>query len=93
MTRGEIYNAQLRNTSQNEYEESSLVVIVSSNANNRSSLPTLTVVPVVPHYLDEVLPFETSLQIAEKPAKAQAQGIITIPKAWVQGEPVGRLDN
>ena len=93
MTRGEIWFADLSPTRGSEIAKRRPVLIVSNDANNRTS-STITILPITSN-VARVYPFEVFLAAAEcglpKDSKIQAQQIRTIAKERINGSAVGKL--
>ncbi len=91
MKRGEIYFANLNPTVGAEIKKKRPVLIVSNNANNKTS-STITVVPVTSN-TTKVYPFEVLLETKDcglsKRSKAQCHQVRTISKIRIAGKRVG----
>jgi mRNA interferase MazF len=94
MKRGDIYFANLDPTIGSEIKKKRPVLIVSNNANNKSST-TVTVVPLTSN-VTRVYPFEVLLEAFQtglsKPSKAQCHQIRTISTLRIQSKKVGQID-
>lgn len=93
MKRGDIWFADLSPTRGSEIAKHRPVLIVSNDANNRTS-STITVLPITSN-VTKVYPFEVFLPSADcglpKDSKIQAQQIRTIAKERFTGDLIGRL--
>ncbi len=68
-----------------------LVLVVSNNANNRSSLPDLTVLEVEAGLGDEMPGLETTFELASQRLKVQGWGLSRIAKDLLEPSPIGTL--
>lgn len=87
--RGEVYQAQVAMDSQDE----ALVLIVSNNASNRSTLPTVTVLAVVPEGGPEVPGLEVAFTLGNRGVKVQPHSLTVVTKKDLEKTPVGMMDN
>lgn len=93
MRRGEIWFADLNPTRGSEISKRRPVLIVSNDANNRTS-STITVLPITSN-VSRVYPFEVPLAQTDgglpKDSKIQAQQIRTLSKERFVGNLIGKL--
>lgn len=93
MKRGDIFYADLSPVVGSEMGKRRPVLIVSNNANNRTST-TVTILPLTSN-VTRVYPFEVSIALEKsnlsRPSKVQAQQVRTIYKEGITGEVVGSL--
>ena len=94
MKRGEIYFANLDPTIGSEINKKRPVLVISNNANNRTS-STITVLPITSN-VKKVYSFEVLLDEKEmglkKISKVQCQQIRTISKLRMNSPLVGKVD-
>jgi mRNA interferase MazF len=94
MKRGDIYFANLDPTIGSEIKKKRPVLIVSNNANNKSSA-TITIVPLTSN-VTKVYPFEVLLESScsglSKHSKAQCHQIKTISTLRIQSKKMGNID-
>ena len=85
--RGDVHRLKAASPS----EAAGLVLVVSNNANNRSSLPDLTVLEVEAGQGDEASGLETSFELASQRLKVQGRGLSRIAKDRLEPLPFGTL--
>ncbi|OKH55537.1 MazF family transcriptional regulator [Calothrix sp. HK-06] len=93
MKRGDIFYADLSPVVGSEMGKRRPVLIVSNNANNRTST-TVTILPLTSN-VTRVYPFEVLITPEDsnlsRPSKVQAQQVRTISKERITSEVVGSL--
>lgn len=85
--RGEVYRLRAGSTPQ----ATGLVLVVSNNANNRSSLPDLAVLEVEAGLGNELSGLETTFELASQRLKVRAWGLSRIAKDLLEPLPLGTL--
>ncbi len=87
--RGEVYQAQVATDSQDE----ALVLVVSNNASNRSTLPTVTVLAIVSQEGEEVPGLEVAFTLGNRGVKVQPHSLTVVTKKDLEKTPVGMMEN
>jgi mRNA-degrading endonuclease toxin of MazEF toxin-antitoxin module len=87
--RGEVYRVQMDTDSQEEV----LVLVVSNSASNRSSLPTVTVLSVLPRRGEEMPGLEVAFELEGRGVKVQPHSLTARSKEDPAETPVGTLED
>lgn len=86
--KGEVYRLKESTDSRQD----ALVLVVSGTASNRSSLPTVTALVLVPR-ANEVEPgVEVAFEIEDRQVMVGPYGFTSVPKEVLENAPVGRLE-
>ena len=86
--KGEVYRLKESTGSQQD----ALVLVVSGTASNRSSLPTVTALVLVPR-AGEVEPgVEVAFEVEDRQVMVGPHGLTSVPKEVLENAPVGRLE-
>ena len=86
--KGDLYRLK---TSTN-YHQDALVLVISGTASNRSSLPTVTALVLVPR-ANEVEPgVEVAFEVEDQQVMVGPHGLTSVPKEVLENAPVGRLE-
>lgn len=86
--KGEVYRLK----ESTDFPKDALVLVVSGTASNRSSLPTVTALALVPR-ADEVEPgVEVAFEVEDEPVMVGPHGLTSVPKEMLEGAPVRRLE-
>ncbi len=86
--KGEVYRLKASIDSQQD----ALVLVVSGTASNRSSLPTVTALALVPR-ADEVEPgVEVAFEVEDNQVMVGPHGLTSVPKEVLEDAPLGRLE-
>ena len=86
--KGEVYRLKASTDSQQD----ALVLVVSGTASNRSSLPTVTALVLVPR-ANEVEPgVEVAFEVEDEQVMVGSHGLTSVPKEVLENVPVGRLE-
>ena len=86
--RGEVYNTLVETASQQQ----ALVLVVSYNANNRSKLPTVHVLAVVPRQQDEATELDVTFELAGASFSVTPRTLAGMPKKDLAEGPVKVLE-
>jgi len=86
--RGEVYKTLVETESQKQ----ALVLVVSYNANNRSKLPTVHVLAVVPQQQDEATELEVTFELEGARFSVTPLTLTGIPKKDLSEGPVKPLE-
>ena len=86
--KGEVYRLKTSTDSQ----QNALVLVVSGTASNRSSLPTVTALMLVPR-ADEVEPgVEVAFEMEDEQVMVSPHSLTSVPKEVLENAPIGRLE-
>lgn len=86
--RGEVYKTLVETKSQKQ----ALVLVVSYNANNRSKLPTVHVLAVVPQQQDEATELEVIFELDDTRFTVTPETLTAMPKKDLPEAPVRLLE-
>ena len=85
--KGEVYRVKTSTDSQQD----ALVLVVSGTASNRSSLPTVTALMLVPR-ANQVEPgVEVAFEVEDQQVMVGPHGLTSVPKKILEDAPVGSL--
>ena len=86
--KGEVYRLKTSTDSQQD----ALVLVVSGTASNRSSLPTVAALMLMPR-ADEVEPgVEVAFEVEDRQVMVGPHGLASFPKEVLEDAPVGRIE-
>lgn len=86
--KGEVYRLKTSTNSQQD----ALVLVVSGTASNRSSLPTVAALMLMPR-ADEVEPgVEVAFEVEDEQVMVGPHSLTSVPKEVLEDAPVGRLE-
>ena len=86
--KGEVYRLRASTDSRRD----ALVLVVSGTASNRSSLPTVTALMLMPR-ANQVEPgVEVAFEVEDQQVMAGPHGLTSVPKEVLEDAPVGRLE-
>ncbi len=86
--KGEVYRLRASTDSQQD----ALLLVVSGTASNRSSLPTVTTLMLMPR-ADEIEPsVEVAFEVEDQQVMVGPHGLTSVPKEALENAPAGRLE-